>query len=1186
MAVKSFSPDQTAAIETRDRTLLVSAAAGSGKTTTLTERIIRSLLDGENPESLQNMLIVTFTNASVDDLVRKIGEALRAAVRAHPEDKRLERELYMLPNARIRTIDAFCGEILRANADKVGVPPNYRIAEDAEITLLSSALLDTLIGAAFEGALEERGVSAEGFEELAGALTDTRATGALAEVFLKLYEKCKNTVEGVGTFYNLANIYLHSGEFKVEETVYGADLMRTAREALEFCTGTLRLLEEDFRCGTEREVRDGDTYGAAAMLLSRIHTGCYEELRAALEGFSFPESARCPADERTERMAVAREIYADVKGRIKDLRERLFLYDTDMWRTLYDRLHATLTTLAAFLSVFDEVYTREKLRRAMLEYSDIERYAYSCLYDGCGAPTDVARAYGKALSSIYIDEYQDVNELQDAIFAAMSNGKNRFMVGDIKQSIYVFRSAKPEIFAGMKSTFKRLGEDGSEDGATIFMSENYRCDRGIIDFVNGVFDRMFGAVADSIGYVPEDRLTFAKKYADGAEPPYATPEIYLLERPDREAEERTASPAFVAKKIKELLSRGRLADGSPVTPSDIAIILRKRDGIAAFADALEAEGIKSDRGTDRDFFMNAEVRLALCLLNSIDNPSKDVYLAGLMCSPLFGFTADDMYRYRKGRRERTLYRSITKYSAAHPEDERLSAFLSRLAHYRALSEGMNVYTLIARLYDETGLLSLASAHGGEGNLLALYNYARAYEQTSYKGLYSFINYVNGIVKIGGSIEEKGDTGAADAVKITTAHSSKGLEYPIVFFAEAARALTNRDLRERIAYSEGYGMAYYLRAEDGQTLVENPIKHIIQERIKEKFYDEELRVLYVALTRARERLFVVGDLPAGASFDSYSAKAEVKARTLSGYSVRQLGSYLEMILAANTGAPVTLVECRGVEVQVGTGGVQADAAPERAERDEALYREILERFRYEYPEEHKTRFPEKLSVSRLYPTVLDGADEGVTHLPDADEEEEEAPRTRLPSFISGEREGVSAERGIATHLVLQFCDLENLAKCGGACEISRLTELRFLSPERAALVRRGEIDLFAASELFARMRKAKRLWRELRFNVRLDASLFTEDEARRAALDGEKILVQGVIDCIIEDAGGELHLVDYKTDRLTREELADEVLAARKLSDKHRGQLTYYALAVEKMFGKRPATVSVYSLPLGKCVDIE
>ena len=395
----------------------------------------------------------------------------------------------------------------------------------------------------------------------------------------------------------------------------------------------------------------------------------------------------------------------------------------------------------------------------------------------------------------------------------------------------------------------------------------------------------------------------------------------------------------------------------------------------------------------------------------------------------------------------------------------------------------------------------------------------------------------------------------------------------------------------VAYSEGYGMAYYLRTEETTVLAENPVKHIIQEKIKEKFYEEELRVLYVALTRARERLYVVGDLPRGATFDSFIEKAKMKGEHLTAYTVRQFGSFLEMIVAVTENNPIHFIE--NSESVTDVDALQApeesddgviQASEDLTERNEELYQILKDRFEFKYPNKHKTEFPEKLSVSRLYPTVLDGLDESAEiHEP---QDGEVVRRRRVPEFISGTESDESAERGIATHMILQFCDLENLKTNGGACEIKRLIDADFLSKKRAALVREEEIELFRGSSLFEAMRSAKKLYRELRFNTKLDASLFTKNNERATALSDVEILVQGVIDCIIIDENDNIHLVDYKTDRLTKTELESRALATWKMNEKHSLQLTYYALAIEKMFGKRPKTVSVYSMPLGDTLPIK
>ena len=785
------------------------------------------------------MLIVTFTNASTADMGRKIAEALKDAIKQNPENHRLEKELYLLPSARISTIDSFLNEIVRTNADRVGIPPNYRLAEKAECTILECALIDNLIAAVFDSALPEVGTPEE-FEAMCDCLTDSKSTRNLSDIFRLLHEKSKSAIEGVGIYQLLANNYLQKEGFAVEDTPYGKDLISITRDVVKFYTGVLHSLADELSGGTAAEQADADVHRQNAEKLSCLEKlDTYIKFRDALQSITFLDMPRCPKKDHTEVLDFGRDEFTKIKKQLSKHYTEFYIYTEEMWQELFRELYARLSCLARFMHTFDTAYTREKIRRGMLEHSDVSRLAYACLYDEDGRPSDIAEAYAKRFSSVYIDEYQDVNALQDAIFTAVSRS-NRFMVGDIKQSIYGFRSAKPEIFAEMKGRFPKLEAGVYSPASSIFMSQNFRCDRGIIDFTNEIFDRMFGIVKESIGFVPEDALVFSKVYKDGVEPPYMPAQIYLIKKPENDDpfEEKTYEPRFVARKIRELIQSGNLASGEPIRPGDIAILLRKKDGVESFAAALADEGVPCEASNPPGYFMNSEVLLALSLLNAIDNPQKDVYLAALMCSPLYGFTADDLLTYRMTDRDGTLWRAVCKYAEENPEDKRLVRFISSLTHYRCLAEGMNVDALIYRLYNETGLLALASKHGGKDNLMLLYNYARKFEGSSFKGLYSFINYVNSVAAREDGLEDS-DNKVTDGntVKILTVHSSKGLEYPIVFLAEGSRGLTNRDLTERIAYAEGYGMSFNLRAPDGLALVRNPIQSIIHERINRTFYED-------------------------------------------------------------------------------------------------------------------------------------------------------------------------------------------------------------------------------------------------------------------------------------------------------------------------------------------------------------
>ena len=1208
MSDKKWTAPQRAAIDTRDRTLLVSAAAGSGKTATLTERIIRSLLDEENPIGIEDMLIVTYTRAAVGELSERIGKAIKAAIKDRPGDTRLERQLYMLPSAKICTIDAFCADILRANAERVGVSPSFRVPDAAEAQLIAENILDSLLESIFEGRAMDVATPKE-IDELTDCLAQTRSQKELPAIIRLIYESTLTALDGVGAIGELVEEFNPDKFSAVENTRLGGYCMERLSELLNHYEATFNSIR--------REIveTDGAKYAKiitmidnALSMIARLSV-CkkYDDAKAVFDTLEFEKAAPVSKNDALPPIKNVRDAF---KKQLTKIGEEFFSHTTEEWLISYTGLYRLFGVLYRVIKEFDRLFRQEKIRRGICEFSDIERYTYECLWQN-GEKTDIALSQAKIYKAVYIDEYQDVNSLQNKIFEAITTDTNRFMVGDIKQSIYEFRSANPKIFADMKKSFPNLGSAGDYPEASIFMSDNFRCDKGVIDFVNDVFDNLFYHLRDSIGYVKEDRLNFSKVY-DHDMPEYRYPEVCMVNtfgRNDPRSEQVSASdltPMVVAAKIRELLDEGYLDNGEKIKPKHIAIIMRKvKSKAEKYTRALAELGIPAAAAESDRFFINSDVMLALCLLNSIDNPHKDVYLAGLMCSPLYGFSVGDVAVIRKVAPAPSLYDSLKLYVTGEDADPRVEKFLEKIDYYRLISEGLPTDKLLMKLYHETGLLALcAGSAEGKDNLLLLYEHARKFEAGSFGGLYNFISYINQLTGRNSDFDKREAPGECDAVRIITAHSSKGLEYPIVFFAGGDTSFNqNVNIGEapRFEYEEGFGMGMLLRTPSGLALVENSTKNIIKHYRHRKKIEEEARVLYVILTRARERLYVVGQITS--RVDEYMEEVAAAREYMSTYSAYSIGSLFRMILEMKDVNPKlpgeflknppyiyskeaeSAVE-NGIELEE-IAHVDADEPEQVVESvDECVaehYERIMrERFSYVYPKAHLMRLPEKMSVSRLYPEILDGSDEFALKI----EEDNDEETTILPKFRSGTDSKESAKRGIATHMLLQFCDFDRLKSDGALSELERLKSLAFLSERDAELVRLNEIEKFIKSDLMTELGLASRIYREQRFNVKLPAEDFATDPEMKKLYTGEHILVQGVIDCLYEDLDGNLHLVDYKTDRLTWEERQDKTLAEQKMRDKHALQLSYYAKAVELIFGKQPSTVKVYSLHLGELVDVK
>lgn len=1229
---RAWTPDQLAAITERGKTLLVAAAAGSGKTATLTERIIRTLTEDDPPGSLSRMLVVTFTRASAADLKNKIARALGEAMASGAASRRhLSEQLLLLPGAQISTIDSFCMTLMREYATRLGLSPAFRMADNAEVRLLHESVMNRLIEDAYEGR-EEIG-SPTAFAELVDCLTGTRGDKSLSDKLLGLYQVTQGFARSYRCVADVAEALRAAVALPPFDTPWGQYIRETGKDLFDSFIARYAQCCDELAADAVAAIKylpafEQDLCSLRA-LRACLETGDYTAVQEAITNFPKPGLGTIPAAKKSEAASAAQAMRKQFFDRLGKHRERFYAYRAEEWGPMLAALSDKVGLLGRFLIAFGDSVAEEKRRRSLCDFNDIEHGALRLLYRENGEKTPLAAEIASRFDYVYVDEYQDVNEVQHMIFEGLSQPRGRFMVGDVKQSIYGFRGAQPEIFANTRRSFPRREEAGEADtAASLTLSANFRSDKPILDFVNMVFGGLMQGVGAHIGYDPAtdglregvekkpqaERVTVAffeqeKKEEAEAAPPREDGEPG--EREEEESEAPDGEALYVAAEIERLLQNG-LPGGKRLLPGDIAILVRKAKVGERFARALAARGIRVDRPRGKGFFLNPEILLAVSLLNVIDNPRRDVYLAGLLRSPLYGFTLDELINVRReaelgGEKDCTLYEALVFYTKNHPDFSKGACFLAELADFRRMAEGMPIDRLIWQLYRQTGLLSLSGAdksgspEARRANLMLLYDYARRFEATSFRGLYNFIDYINEVIARDESIEEgRVQSGSADTVRIMTMHQSKGLEFPVCFVVGAGGSFDRRDASAPLLFDRSLGCALKLRDESGFARLRNPVYNSIGAYITEKQLEEEMRVLYVALTRPYHKLYVTATLKA--PLDTALTAGAARGRRLGATEVYACTSYADMLLSTVTEAPF----CEVILPTPEQGG-GAHALPQGADAKEQLEASavaeaeaiLADRFAYRYPDGHLGELPSKLSVSRLYPGVLDEGEEITPTAPGVAEplagegdclsQEKEDPAYKpvpTPLFLGGKREDAAARAGTATHLFMQFCDFANLQANGAEAELARLLERQFLSREDGALVRLEEIRAFARSPMLAMLTEGgSRLYRELRFNVRLPAAAFTEDGEKRAALAGEMLLVQGVMDAVLCRADGSVWLIDYKTDRLTHEERQDARAAARKLCSRHGVQLSYYAAACREMFGRLPDRVLIYSLPLGDAVEL-
>jgi ATP-dependent helicase/nuclease subunit A len=1142
-----LTPAQRQAVEDRGGALLVSASAGSGKTKVLVERLF-SYMEREGCR-VDDFLIITYTRAAAAELRGKIAAELSRRVAERPDDAHLRRQLFRVYQADIKTVDAFCAALLRENVHLLppvegrSLTPDFRVLDEQESELLRLRVLQRILEDFYQR-LEAGDDRCELLAETLGAGRDDRK---LEQLVLELHGRIQSHAYPGRWLRRVAASWETLPE-KLEDTAHGRVILADTVRRASFWARRLRREADDLR--SEPSVYDcyAPVFRDAADSLDRLaaaaESGDWAAAAAAEPTFASLKAVRDP--DAAVRKEAAQAVWNRCKEEIKKERA-VYRTDAASWLADLRMMAPAMLALVDLTERFALAYQAEKVRRNVLDFSDQEHYAVELLVDGEGEPTELARRVGQRYREVMVDEFQDTNEVQNWIFRAVSGGGRRlFAVGDVKQSIYRFRLADPTIFLEKYRSYRGAGEAAEGEPRRILLQSNFRSRAQILDAANFVFAGIMSRDMGEMDYGADEELRFGADYYSPRTDADVEFHLISVENTEDETFDRDAVEAgFIARRVRQLLDEGcPVRDGDavrPVRPEDIVILMRSpRARLGTLAAAMARENVPFAAQEDEDFFSSMEVAVMISFLEIIDNPRQDVPLIAVLRSPLFGFTADDLARIRGRQSAGDFYDALCLDDAP-----AAAAFRALLTELRRAARELPADRLLWRIYTDCHAMAVFGAmEGGEqrkSNLIALFTYAGSLAASGKGGLFDFITFLRGLL-------DRDKTPAVSArrsgggVRLMSIHKSKGLEFPVVILADLQRKFNEDDLRRAVLVHPDLGLGPECVDRERRIRYDTVSRLALAGQLRREKLAEEMRVLYVAMTRAKEKLILVDCMrQAGTRIRSLASLASYPADPEAAGAAKCPGDWilLPLLCAAEAGA---VRRWAGVELpsSVSLPGWQIRVWENPAEERAAADGEILSRpetpfdpalLERRYAHERAALIPTKVTATQLKGRELD------EEIAEGAPVQRRTPGFAAPRFLRGERKLTAAERGTATHLGMQYLDFATSGEAAVAEQVRSLAERRLLTEEQAEAVDCAAVAAFLASPLARRIAGAERVWREYRFALLMPAALYDP-----AAAD-EELLLQGVADCVFDTPAG-LVIVDFKTDRIRPGEEADRARAYR------------------------------------------
>ena len=1186
---EKLTNEQQSAVDSRERSLLVSAAAGSGKTKVLVERLF-SYVEREGA-NLDDFLIITYTRAAASELRGKIAKALNERMERDPGNYHLRQQMLRVYRADIKTVDAFCTSLLRENCHLLGedarghaLRPDFRVLDENEAEVLRGRVLARTLEDFYDHLTS-------GGTLLADTLGAGRDDSALEQLVLELHAKLQ-AQPYEDKWLDAQRAFWRAVPEKIEDTPYGKILLNEVGRKARHCKSLLQRAAQEMCANDALNQKYAPAFLDASYQLEALEGKIAQGWDAARGvTIAFPRLAAVKDSDGGEMKARMKGLWDNCKETVKGFAE-LFAASSDEAVEDLRTMAPAMLALIDLTADFSRRYNEEKRRRNAADFSDQEHEAIRLLVAENGEPTELAALVSTRYREIMVDEYQDTNEVQNRIFDAISRkGENLFTVGDVKQSIYRFRLADPRIFLQHYNTWPPLAAADEHESAKLLLSRNFRSRREVLEATNFVFRNVLSREMGELDYGEDEMLRPGASYAESS---VCGAEFHLLDLPTQTGEHRVraseAEAAFVADYIRNMLlskfpvQNDKTRELRPVREEDIVILMRSPSTrLLDYRRALESRGIRCAADAGEDFFASMEIAVLFSFLQVIDNPRQDVPLIAVLRSPLFGFVPDELAALRSQQRTGDFYDALLL-----SEDGHSKAFLAVLRSLRDSAAHLSVRELLSEIYRKCNVLGIFGAmHRGaerKENLLAFLELSEDFARAGRQGLFDFVRTLREQLASGEAAAMQ-TTHASSGVRIMSIHKSKGLEFPVVILSDLARRFSNMDFQSSVLVHPQLGLGPV--CVDARRHIQYPTiaRQALERTLRREAKAEELRVLYVAMTRAKEKLIMVHtQANAGGRVADLMALSDCPVLPEAVDSGKCMGDWimLPLLQRSEAGAlrafagqnsegrffaeetPWTV--CVHDGLQFAAPAQQSDAAEEeRAPQREELSADFAA-LSYRYPYAEQTAFPAKLTATQLKGRAIDEEISENTTLP---------PRLRnlcKPKFLAGKTALTGAERGTALHLVMQdldfFCEPNEQSV---RAQIEAMRAQRKLTEEQAKAADAYAIVQFLRSDLAARIRKSKQVEREYRFSLLRPVRDFSSLDA------DDSVLLQGVVDCFFEE-DGELVVADFKTDHVSCAQLDER-------AEHYRPQLEAYSMALTRVMGKKVKEKVLYFFSAGEEVRL-